>query len=88
MWFLAVEVLVDEQEKIFDHGKDITEEEDRETYLCINNMLAYLFSWFICHMEEHIKNVNESNIGKVWNLPIILYVTKLYEWRYECFFVA
>ncbi|XP_018316818.1 condensin complex subunit 1 isoform X2 [Mycetomoellerius zeteki] len=60
----AVEVLVDEQEKIFDHGKDITEEEDRETYLCINNMLAYLFSWFICHMEEHIKNVNESNIGK------------------------
>ncbi|KYN50528.1 PREDICTED: condensin complex subunit 1 [Trachymyrmex cornetzi] len=60
----AVEVLLDEQEKIFDHGKDITEEEDRETYLCINNMLAYLFSWFICHIEEHVKNVNESNIGK------------------------
>ncbi|KAG5344488.1 CND1 protein, partial [Acromyrmex charruanus] len=60
----AVEILVDEQEKIFDHGKDITEEEDRETYLCINNMLAYLFSWFICHIEEHVKTINENNIGK------------------------
>ncbi|XP_011062247.1 PREDICTED: condensin complex subunit 1 isoform X2 [Acromyrmex echinatior] len=60
----AVEVLLDEQEKIFDHGKDIAEEENRETYLCINNMLAYLFSWFICHIEEHVKNINENNIGK------------------------
>ncbi|XP_018394292.1 PREDICTED: condensin complex subunit 1 [Cyphomyrmex costatus] len=60
----AVEILVDDLEKIFDHDKDITEEEDREIYLCINNMLAYLFSWFICHIEEHIRNINESNIGK------------------------
>jgi len=61
----AVEILVDELEKIFDHDKNITEEEDRETYLCINNMLAYLFSWFICHIEEHVKSANEGNIGKV-----------------------
>ncbi|XP_012064392.1 PREDICTED: condensin complex subunit 1 [Atta cephalotes] len=60
----AVKLLLDEQEKIFDHGKDITEEEDREIYLCINNMLAYLFSWFICHIEEHVKNIRENNIGK------------------------
>ncbi|XP_011702254.1 PREDICTED: condensin complex subunit 1 isoform X2 [Wasmannia auropunctata] len=60
----AVEILVDDLEKIFDYGKDITEEEDRQTYLCINNMLAYLFSCFICHIEDHIKNANESNIGK------------------------
>jgi len=60
-----VEILVDELEKIFDHGKDVAEEEDRETYLCINNMLAYLFSWFVCHIEEYVKNANESNIGKV-----------------------
>jgi len=37
MWLSAVEILVDELEKIFDHDKNITEEEDRETYLCINN---------------------------------------------------
>lgn len=66
MWLSAVKLLLDEQEKIFDHGKDIIEEEDREIYLCINNMLAYLFSWFICHIEEHVKNIRENNIGKVW----------------------
>ncbi|XP_071628166.1 condensin complex subunit 1 isoform X2 [Temnothorax longispinosus] len=60
----AVAILVDDLEKIFDHGKDITEEEERETYLCINNMLAYLFSWFICHIEDHVKNANEINIGR------------------------
>ncbi|XP_036138844.1 condensin complex subunit 1 isoform X2 [Monomorium pharaonis] len=60
----AVEILVDDLEKIFNYGEDITEEEDRETYLCINNMLAYLFSWFICHIEEQIKNASEVNIGK------------------------
>ncbi|XP_011866970.1 PREDICTED: condensin complex subunit 1 [Vollenhovia emeryi] len=60
----AVAVLVNDLEKIFDHGKDITEEEDRETYLCLNNMLVYLLSWFVCHMEEHVKNANEGNIGK------------------------
>lgn len=60
-----MEILVDELEKIFDHGKDIAEDEDRETYLCLNNMLAYLFSWFIGHIEEHVKNANEGNVGKV-----------------------
>jgi len=64
--FSAVEILVDNLEKIFDHGNDITEEEDRKTYLCINNMLAYLFSWFVGHIDERVtKNANNINIGKV-----------------------
>ncbi|XP_011263197.2 condensin complex subunit 1 [Camponotus floridanus] len=61
----AVEILVDNLEKIFDHGNDITEEEDRKIYLCINNMLAYLFSWFVGHIDERVtKNANNINIGK------------------------
>ncbi|XP_072757251.1 condensin complex subunit 1 [Anoplolepis gracilipes] len=60
----AVEILVDELEKIFDHGNDITEEEDRKTYLCINNMLAYLFSWFISHIDERVMKNANVNIGK------------------------
>lgn len=53
-------------EKIFDHGDDIIEE-DRETYLCINKMLAYLFSWFVCHINDHItRNSSENNTGKVY----------------------
>ncbi|CAL1675876.1 unnamed protein product [Lasius platythorax] len=61
----AVEILVDDLEKIFDHSNDITEEEERKTYLCINNMLAYLFSWFVGHIDERvIKNANDVNIGK------------------------
>jgi len=65
MQLSAVEILVDELEKIFDHDKNITEEENRKTYLYINNMLACLFSWFICHIEEHVKSANEGNIEKV-----------------------
>jgi len=60
--FSAMEILVDDLEKIFDNGKDIAEE-DRETYLCITKMLAYLFSYFVCHMETHI--VKNTNLGKV-----------------------
>lgn len=64
--FLAVEILVDNLEKIFDHGNDITEEEDRKIYLCINNMLAYLLSWFMGHIDERVmKNTNNMNILKV-----------------------
>ncbi|EFN85409.1 Condensin complex subunit 1 [Harpegnathos saltator] len=60
----AVEILVDELEKIFDRDNDITEE-NREEYLCINKMLAYLFSWFVCHINNYIvKDANESNTGK------------------------
>lgn len=61
----GMQILIDDLEKIFDHGRDIAEE-DRETYLCINKMLAYLFSSFVSHMEEHIvRNTNENNLGKV-----------------------
>lgn len=57
---------MDELEEKFDRGNDITEEEDRKTYLCINNMLAYLFSWFVGHIDERVmKNTNNVNIGKV-----------------------
>lgn len=69
-----MQILVDDLEKIFNYDKDIAEEEDRKTYLCINNMLAYLFSWFICYIEDHVKNINEGNVGKVWNLSILLCV--------------
>lgn len=56
---------MDDLEKIFDYGKEITDEKDREKYLCINNMLAYLFSYLVCHINEHFaKNVNET-VGKV-----------------------
>lgn len=73
-----MQILVDDLEKLFDYGKEITEEEDRKTYLCVNNMLAYLFSWFICHIDEHIsKNANETNIGKVCQLFMLLYTVEL-----------
>ncbi|XP_014473291.1 PREDICTED: condensin complex subunit 1 [Dinoponera quadriceps] len=60
----ALEIVVDNLEQIFDHGNDIDEEE-RETYLCINKMLAYLFSWFVCHINDQItQDSSESNTGK------------------------
>lgn len=71
---------MDDLEKIFDHGNDITEEEDRKTYLCINNMLAYLFSWFVSHIDERfIKNSNDVNIGKVKGLFFYLYYVIYYK---------
>jgi len=62
-----MEILVDDLEKIFDNSKDIAEE-DRKTYLCVIKMLAYLFSYFICHMEDYI--VKNTSLGKVRNLFI------------------
>lgn len=47
-------------EKIFDQGKTI-EEEERPKLLCVNKMLAYLVSQFICHINERISK-NSSNI--------------------------
>lgn len=65
---------MDDLEKIFDYGKEITDEKDREKYLCINNMLAYLFSYLVCHINEHFaKNVNET-VGKVWKIKVIYIV--------------
>lgn len=64
---------MDDLEKIFDHGDDITEE-NREIYLCVNKMLAYLFSWFICHINDYIiRNISESNTGKVYIILYIIY---------------
>lgn len=51
-------------EQIFDNGKNITEE-DRQTYLCITKMLAYLLSWFTCHINEYVSKNTTINIGKV-----------------------
>lgn len=76
---------MDDLEKICDHGKNIAEE-DREMYLCINKMLAYLFAWFVCHIDEQvIKNVNENNAGKVCQLFASLYAIKLY-WKIQFMF--
>lgn len=47
-------------EKIFDQGKEI-EEKERPKFLCINKMLAYLLSQFICHINDQISK-DSSNI--------------------------
>jgi len=69
-----VQIFVDDLEKKFDCGKEITDEEDRKKYLCLNNMLAYLFSNFVCHINEHFaKNMNEI-IGKVGKIKVVCIV--------------
>lgn len=84
MQLSAVEILVDDLEKIFDHGNDIAEE-DRETYLCINKMLAYLFSWHICHINDCImKDYNKNNTGKVHLFFIIfVYIVMLHDTKIQ-----
>ncbi|XP_035722862.1 condensin complex subunit 1-like [Vespa mandarinia] len=58
--FKGIQILVTDLEKIFDQGKEI-EEEERPKLLCVNKMLAYLVSQFICHINEQISK-NSSNI--------------------------
>ncbi|KAF7403509.1 hypothetical protein HZH68_006303 [Vespula germanica] len=58
--FKGIQILVTDMEKIFDQGKEI-EEKERPKFLCINKMLAYLLSQFICHINDQISK-NSSNI--------------------------
>lgn len=40
------------------------EKEERQRLQCINKMLAYLLSWFICHIDERIvKEDDDSSTG-------------------------
>lgn len=58
-------MLVLDMESIFERGNEL-EEEHRLSLLNINKMLAYLFSWFICHIDDEVfKDVCDKLIGKV-----------------------
>lgn len=58
-------MLVLDMESIFERGNEL-EEEHRLSLLNINKMLAYLFSWFICHIDDEVfKDVYDKLIGKV-----------------------
>ncbi|KAK2584063.1 hypothetical protein KPH14_006510 [Odynerus spinipes] len=56
--FKGVQILVADMEKVFDHDKEI-EEEERPRLLCLNKMSAYLISQFICYIEGRI--IQNSN---------------------------
>ncbi|KOX78117.1 Condensin complex subunit 1 [Melipona quadrifasciata] len=47
------EMLVLNMENIFEKGNEL-EEEHRLTLLNMNKMLAYLFSWFICYIDDEV----------------------------------
>ncbi|XP_071858144.1 CAP-D2 condensin subunit [Bombus fervidus] len=60
----GIEMLVLDMESIFERGNEL-EEEHRLSLLNINKMLAYLFSWFICHIDDEVfKDVYDKLIGK------------------------
>ncbi|XP_076302628.1 condensin complex subunit 1-like [Lasioglossum baleicum] len=60
----AIEILVLDLETIYERGNEL-EEEDRLKFLNINKMLAYLFSGFICYINDEIsKDVNDKCTGK------------------------
>ncbi|XP_076281904.1 condensin complex subunit 1-like isoform X2 [Lasioglossum baleicum] len=49
----AVQMLVLNMEKIFENTNEF-DQENKERYLNITKMLIYLFSWFVCHLNEEI----------------------------------
>ncbi|KAG7205865.1 hypothetical protein KM043_007797 [Ampulex compressa] len=61
----AIEMLINDMEKIFDEGGEMSED-DRLKFLCTNKMYAYLFSWFISYINEKLsKNAKDiDNVGK------------------------
>ncbi|KOC65469.1 Condensin complex subunit 1 [Habropoda laboriosa] len=59
-----MEMLIVDMESIFERGSTL-EEENRLRLLSITKMLAYLLSWFICHIDEEIsKDANDKYVGK------------------------
>ncbi|XP_066603695.1 condensin complex subunit 1 [Prorops nasuta] len=54
----AVELLVIDLEKVFDHKQEL-EEQSKSKILCTNKMLAYLLSWHMLHIEDRLQA--ESN---------------------------
>lgn len=63
-YFSAVRMLVEDLEEDL-QGHDT--HSMRAEFLCANKMLAYLWSSFICHIDNHFqKDSNDiDNIGKV-----------------------
>ncbi|XP_076685668.1 CAP-D2 condensin subunit isoform X2 [Andrena cerasifolii] len=60
----GIEMLVHNMEAISESGSEI-EDEDRVRILNVTKMLAYLFSWFVCHIDEEIfKDANDKYVGK------------------------
>ncbi|CAK9809075.1 Condensin complex subunit 1 [Anthophora quadrimaculata] len=60
----GMEMLVADMESIFEKGNQLAEE-DRLRFLNVTKMLAYLYSWFICHIEEEIsKEETNKFVGK------------------------
>lgn len=58
-------MLVLDLEGLFEKGNEI-EETDRFRLVNLTKMLAYLFSWFICHIDEEInKQATDKYLGKV-----------------------
>ncbi|TGZ53925.1 hypothetical protein DBV15_11384 [Temnothorax longispinosus] len=76
----AVAMLVDDLEKIFHRGKDITvvEEEDRGKRISMRQQYVGVFIFVVrlSYIEDRVKNANEINIGrlplyKIWRPPIV-----------------
>ncbi|KZC05191.1 Condensin complex subunit 1 [Dufourea novaeangliae] len=60
----AIEILVCDLERVVEKGTEL-QEEDRVRFLNITKMLAYLFSWFMCHIDEEIlKDSSDKLVGK------------------------
>ncbi|XP_076282236.1 CAP-D2 condensin subunit isoform X2 [Lasioglossum baleicum] len=49
----AVQMLILNMEKIFENTNEF-DQENKERYLNITKMLIYLFSWFVCHLNEEV----------------------------------
>lgn len=56
-------MLVLNMESIFEKGNEL-EEEHRLILLNMNKMLAYLFSWFICYIDDEVFK-DDKFLGKV-----------------------
>ncbi|XP_076247462.1 CAP-D2 condensin subunit [Calliopsis andreniformis] len=60
----GIEMLVHEMESMFEKGNEL-QEEDRLRFVNIVKMLAYLFSWFSCHIDDEImKDTSDKYTGK------------------------
>ncbi|XP_031830938.1 CAP-D2 condensin subunit isoform X2 [Nomia melanderi] len=60
----AMEMLVHDMESMFEKGTEL-QEEDRVRFLNTTKMLIYLFSWFICYIDDEIsKDASEKLLDK------------------------
>lgn len=58
-------MLVHDVESVFEKGNEL-QEEGRVRFVNIAKMLAYLVSWFMCHIDDEIiKESSKTYVGKV-----------------------